>query len=328
MELSRSLALALSVPAYLLAAYYFWRATKLGRYAAITFLTIVAYGLTVESIEILKSHEYFYTELLVMIGRSPNWVPLSIGVTWSTLLFIVMQTTDRLGLPWWQRPFVDGSIAVSLDMLNDPSFSASRWVSEVGTSCMHMPGETFGGLGVWVWCVPGPDAAPPMWYSVPMSNFTQWWVMVFTISFVLRFGQHVLGGDRRPWLAQIGLLISLCAVAGLALFGFIALYDRVFQAVRVQHLLLALALFAPLVVVVAQRKRLNFRNRFDLGLVFMPLSALASALLVFLVRGVDRAHWPLSAAVAVAVALVSATLFLSPYLGNWFGGRPDDVAAS
>lgn len=136
----------------------------------------------------------------------------------------------------------------------------------------------------------------------------------------------MLRGDRRPWFAQIGLLIGLCAVAGLALFGFIALYDRAFQAARVQHLLLALALFAPLVLVVAQRKRLNFRNRFDLGLVLMPLSALASALLVFLVRGVDRAYWPLSA--AVAVALVSATLFLSPYLGNWFGGRPDDVAAS
>ena len=48
------------------------------------------------------------------------------------------------------------------------------------------------------------------------------------------------------------------------------------------------------------------------------------AIVTFFSLGVDRENWPVSAVVAVLVGLFSATLFLSPYLGSWFGGGAKD----
>jgi hypothetical protein len=305
-------ALLITAPTILLGAYYLRRSMRLGTFAMLVFLVSIAYGLSVELLDIRTTETYFYTDLQLMLGRDPNWVPFSVGVSWAAILFIAMTTSDRLGLPTAWRPAFDGTLALSLDFVMDPVASASVWVPQTGPSCATVTTPPFGGLGMWTWCVP--EGATALWYSVPFSNFTGWFLVVGCMSAAVRIARGPLDAERRPWPAQLAILFVVAAGAALTVLCTAWIYPRVLQSHAAQSAVLWTLFLTPIVTVIVLRKRLAFDHPLDKGLLALPALILVSETGTFFVRGIDRARWPGSAVLLVLFAVLSATLLLLPYL--------------
>lgn len=302
----------ITIPALVWGAYYFVRATKQGRFIALAFLVIILYGWVIESQDIRSSHGYDYHQLLFMLGSPPDWVPLSICVSWASLIFIVMTTSDRLGLPWWQRPLVDGLIAVSTDLVGDPVASNTRFVGNLLGDCASATGRAVGGIGVWTWCVP--SSAPGVWLTVPYDNFIGWFLVVALISFGIRAAREMLHADGCSTLQQIGLLLAIAGASAAAVFALLWIDMRLFNGPVAAPVVFGLVMLTPLVLLIVHARRLRVDNRFDLGLVLMPLVSLASSLVTFFRYGIGRDHWPAWAILLVVTALASAGLVLLPYV--------------
>jgi len=275
-------------------------------------VVVAAYGIAVEASDIRSTHSYYYAELLVMLGQRPDWVPLAIGCSWATIIFVVMRTSDLLSLPWWQRPLVDGTLAVSIDLLIDPVSSNSRLVAFLGESCVGV-GEPFGGIGVWTWCVPAGDEA--LWYNVPLNNFFLWFGIVVTASFAIRIGSRYFGGEGRGVLAQLGVLVVLATAAFAVLALAMTAYATYVTGVWSQRLVIAGVILIPLSLIPIQARRLHFGNRLDLGLLAAPIWMLTSGLGAFLLLRIDGEASAGAVGLMVATAAGSALLLLTPYLG-------------
>lgn len=307
-----------SVVSYLLALHYLGRAYLLGRYLTTGFLVICVYGIVAELLEIRSTHGYYYTELLVMVGERPNWVPLAIGCSWAALIFVAMRTSDLIGLPWWQRPFLDGAVAVSMDLVIDPVSSASRWVDAAGESCVGA-GEPFGGIGVWTWCVPYGD--PALWFNVPLDNFFLWFAIVFTVSLAIRVGQNVFGGEKMGRWKQLGLLTVLAAVGMGALFLVMDAYTSLITGVTAQRVAIGAVVLGPVALVVFQARRLSFDNPFDPGLLVAPAWMFLTGIGAFVGMGISDRDGQGSVGWLVGAAVLSSALLLSPYLRSLAPGR-------
>lgn len=303
-------ALLITAPTLLLGAYYFRRNVRAGRFAALTFLVSIAYGITVELLDIRTTETYFYTDLLLMVGRDPNWVPFSVGVSWACILYIVMATSDHLGLPTPVRPLFDGTLALALDLVMDPVASASVLVPRIGASCANVTTPPFGGAGMWTWCVP--EGSTALWYSVPISNFIGWFLVVGCMSAAVRIVRGPLRGGERSAPVQVAMLLGAAACAGFAVLCSAWAYPRVLQSAALQFTVLALMVVVPISIIVLMRKRLVFDNRVDRGLLALPAVILVSETVQFFTHGIDRAHWPGSAVLLVCCALFSAAFLLLP----------------
>lgn len=312
MDLPLLFRISFCVTTFLWAAYYFRRATKLGRYATFAFVVMTTYGFVIEYFDIKASHTYDYAKMLVMLGESPSWVPLSICLNWAIILFIATSLSDRLGLPWYQRPLLDGLVATVLDMAGDPVFSNTRYVTSFTSSCADATSQAFGGIGVWTWCIL--DVKEPLWFTVPLGNFFGWFLVVAVFSFLYRYSQLKLGAGQRAWYVQL-LMLVLCAVlSAVCVEVGMWLYGHVRGQLSVA--VLAATLLLPIALVIVQRRTLNFNNPWDLGLVFMPLMANVSDLILFFQRGIDRNLGYKWAAALVLVAIVSSCLTLLPFAGT------------
>lgn len=304
-------ALIITAPTLLLGAYYLRRSAQVSRFMLLSFLVSVAYGIGVELLDIRTTETYFYTDLLLMVGRDPNWVPFSVGVSWACILFIVMLTSDRLALPVLLRPAFDGALALSLDFVMDPVASASVWVPRLGATCSTVTSAPFGGIGMWTWCVP--EGASALWYNVPIANFIGWFLVVACVSAALRIVRGPLRGPERGWPLQLVLIIASAVVAGLTVLGSAWAYPYIFPTATVQFVVLAILFVAPIVAVVLLRSRLRFDNPLDKGLLLLPALILVSELVSFFRHDIDRAHWPTAASLIIAMAVLSAALLVLPY---------------
>lgn len=317
MDLPLSFRIMFCVPSFLWAAYFFRRATRQGRYIAIAFVVTVMYGFGIEYFDMRSAHSYDYARMLVMLGKWPLWVPLSVCLSWAVILLISSSLSDRLGLPWYQRPLVDGLFATLLDMSGDPVFSNSRHVATLARSCADATSMPFGGIGVWTWCVP---EGIPLWFTVPLGNFFGWFLVIAIFSFLLRFGQVKLNATNRPWPVQVGMLVAV-ALASAVL---VELSLKVFSLipVRLTVFVLAATLLLPVILIAAQRHKLNFRNPVDWGLVLMPLSGNASAVYIYFHYHIDQAMGTTWAALMVVTALASTAITLLPFAGTLLRRRP------
>jgi len=303
------------IPALLWAAYYFVRASRQGgRFLAFAYLVMIPYGLLIESTDIRSTHGYDYAQLPFMIGSPPNWVPLSICVSWAAIIFIVMTTSDRLGLRWWQRPLVDGLLAVSTDLVGDPVFSNTKLIESLAENCASSAGPVAGGIGVWTWCVtPGESA---VWLDIPNGNFVGWFMVVAAMSFAIRLCRQKWNADGRGGVAQLAMALAAAAGAAAAVFAILWVYSRAFSGPVLAPVGFAAVLLVPVVLLIAQAKRLELNHRFDLGLVLMPLVSLVSGIYIFFRYDIDRAHEPVWGLLLVVTAVASAFLLMLPYLGR------------
>jgi hypothetical protein len=312
-HLTTMIVLSTLIPTFFLGVWAFWHALKRGRYDAIAFLVIIAYGITVEMIDIRSIENYDYADLLVMIGTAPDWVPLAVGVSWATIIYIAMRSSDLLGLPWKLRPLYDGAFAVWLDLVMDPVSSSSRWVLTSNHSCGIRSPALFGGVGLWQWCVPA--GTKTLWLSVPLSNFIGWFMVVVVISYALRIGRERLRGDERSVAEQTLLIVALAAAAVVALIVFAKLFIAHWLGDAAQWTIFTLVLVGPLLMVAYHARRLNFRNRIELVLVGMPLMVFVAEPLTFFRRGIDR-DIPRAPLLFIGSLVGCMIVVLLPYIGR------------
>lgn len=174
----------LGVGALALACFrHAWRA---GWPHVASLLAGMSYGVLLEYAAIQTFHAYRYGQFLVMIGG----VPLCIGLSWGTIIYTAMATSDQFGLPWYLRPIVDAMLALLIDLGMDAI--AIR-------------------LGFWTWGAAGP------WFGVPLGNFYAWFLVVSGFSLVLRLARRSALAGRRALLgdlAVVGVAVPL-SVLGL-----------------------------------------------------------------------------------------------------------------
>ncbi len=304
-QIPLSIQLAYALPSFGFALYYFYRARKVSRFAAIGFVAIIIYAYFLETTDIRTMHSYFYRKNLVMLGTSPKtWVPLAICCSWASLIFIATVTSDRLPIKWWHRPWVDAMVAVSVDFVVDPVMSASRRVNEIGDSCYGSNASEYGGLGLWVWCVPEHN---PVWLNVPIGNFIGWFLVVVVSSFTARLIMNLFPVVTWSWWRQL-MIISVGTVIALGvLMALLHLYQDLPKAGFLQLALAALLLAPGLTVLWRARTRMKRDMPVDIGLVIMPTLAWFGGLSTLVTHGIDR---PLGASLLLMTAAVCVSAFL------------------
>ncbi len=125
------------------------------------------------------------------IGRVPLYIPL----LWATIVHSSMVISDRTGLPVWARPWLDGLLAVLIDLSVDAI--AIR-------------------AGLWQWRIGLHEG----WFGVPAGNLCAWmWVAAWYggITRLVRWRIDARGEPRwHRWLIPIvaytGLFASLFAI--------------------------------------------------------------------------------------------------------------------
>jgi hypothetical protein len=319
-QLSIAVVLLSIIPTFILGAYWYAQAVKRSRYEAISFLTLIVYGLVVEIIDIRSIENYDYANLLVMVGTSPDWVPLAVGVSWAVIIYTSMQSSDLIGLPWKLRPLLDGAFAVWLDLVMDPVSSSSRWVLVSNHTCGQPTGVLFGGVGLWQWCIP--LGAKTLWLSVPLSNFIGWFTVVVMISLALRIGREKLRGDERSAIGQSVLIVTLAAAAVVTVIALAKFFIQRYTSIPAQWTIFAIVMLAPLAMVAYYARRLNFRNPLNYALMSMPILVFLTQPWTFFRRGIDRGM-PGARAMFVASVLGSMVVLFLPYLGGLRRGRDE-----
>lgn len=301
-----------TVPTIVLSLWYVYRSSRINRYDTLALVVAFVYGMALEVASIRTVHEYGYADLWFMFGSSPNWVPYSVGLGWASMVYVGMQTSDRVGLPWWQRPFLDGAVATVLDLVLDPGASATRWVIKDAGPCLNQTTPTFGGIGAWTWCVP--EGTQGFWYTVPLGNFIGWFVIIATLSFFYRAGREWFKADGRGWLAQVGLLVAAAALSMVACVVLLTMTGIATRSGAVQWTVFAALIGTPVLLVLAQRARLKFDNPVAWGVVVWPLYIYAVWVVMFIAKRVDPSWWPLAPVGIVAAACFGLALLFLPNL--------------
>jgi hypothetical protein len=197
------------------------------------------YGLILEYSSVKANVAYCYDPAMIMI---PPWpvapppgdpcpigpaVPLWIAFGWMMTIYVAMQTSSRLDLPFYVRPLVDGLLGMSIDWILDPLAAHALF---------------------WQWYQPGP------YYGIPLENFFGWFVTIAAFSLALRLAQRKFGGNGR--MAVYGSP-AIAIVAGIAIVtilvkGFVALGAHVSE-----ELMLGATLGAALLIVLPHRFRVK-----------------------------------------------------------------------
>lgn len=153
---------------YLLFFFCLRFAMKKGKRDVIYLLGGLAFGLTLEYIEVISDMGYTYGQFTVMFGDEPHNIPLCIGVGWGIIMYTARLFTDSLGLGFWACAALDTLLALNIDLSMDTV--AYR---------MHM----------WTWNWSGTNLNPTtaQWFGVPFGNFFGWQVVVFCYSAFSRF---------------------------------------------------------------------------------------------------------------------------------------------
>jgi hypothetical protein len=285
------------------------------------FLLAIAYGMAIELFDIKASEAYFYTDVKLMIGSAPNWVPLFIGVCWGGILFAAMETSDRLQLPVRTRPIFDGALGLSLDLVLDPVASNSAFISRAGLTCSDGSYSFFGGIGLWSWCIPE-NAVEPLWFSVPVPNFIAWFMVLGLASAAVRIIRGPLRAESRHVVTQVVMLIAGFALAAGTMVLVLSLLLKVVNTAAGLCAVLGILVAAPVVLLAIYRRTLRFDHAFDAGLPLFPAYIVIWEVGTYIVAGIDRASWPASLLVLLAAAVFSSLLWLMPYLKRLRGTAP------
>lgn len=167
-----------------------WRqARRAGGGAHIELAVAVAYGWLLEALDMLIFGTYHY-------GAVSWWwiadVPVYIPLLWALIVHSSMALSDRAGLPEAVRPWLDGLLAVLLDLAVDAI--AIR-------------------LGLWHWRIRLDEG----WFGVPPGNLYAWMWVAACYSGMMRLARFRIRARGAPgwhrWLvppaAYAGLLSAL-----------------------------------------------------------------------------------------------------------------------
>jgi uncharacterized membrane protein len=147
--------------AFLFAGLVLREAWKRGARDVATMLVGMGFGLAIEVYFVTQYSGYSYGDFLVDFTLGDHHVPLWVAAGWGTIIYVSMKASDRMGIPLFLRPFLDGLLALSLDLTLDPVAEALGW---------------------WNWSRPGQA------WGVPYDNFIGWLLIVSSISMFIRLG--------------------------------------------------------------------------------------------------------------------------------------------
>ena len=153
-----------------------FHAIKRGRGGIIKVMSLIIFGICLEYLSIPFTGAYHYSGFIFMLGPAP----VSIGLFWMCIIYSAMETSDRLKIKEWTKPFLDGLLALNIDLAMDAI--AIR-------------------LGFWHWGIQG------QWYGVPYANFFGWFNFVFAYSAITRFlRQYLEKNGQKKWIDYSWLL--------------------------------------------------------------------------------------------------------------------------
>jgi hypothetical protein len=165
-----------------------------GRGEHLELVIAAVYGWLLEVLDMWIFGSYHYQpSTWLWLANVPVYIPL----LWATIIHSSMALSDRAGLPPFARPFLDGLLAVLIDLAIDAV--AIR-------------------LGLWSWQIPLHEG----WFGVPAGNLCAWmWVAWWYGSLTRLVRSRLSRGEPRwhrwlvPVIAYAGLLTTL-VLLGLA----------------------------------------------------------------------------------------------------------------
>lgn len=151
-------------------------------------LVTVFYGWFLETLDMWIFGTYYYEPATWWwAGRVPLYIPL----LWAVIIHSSMELSDRSRLPRWSRPFLDGLLAVLIDLAIDAI--AIR-------------------LKLWRWNIPLNQG----WFGVPAGNLCAWmWVAAWYGATTRLVRERIEQGEPRwhrllvPVTAYVGLFSAL-----------------------------------------------------------------------------------------------------------------------
>lgn len=155
------------------------------------------YGWLLEALDMWIFGTYHYGGALRL--WLPGRVPLSIPLLWAIIIQSSMALSDLAGLPDWSRPFLDGLLAVLIDL---------------GVDAIAIR------AGLWTWGIPLTEG----WFGVPAGNLYAWMWVAAWYSGVLRLVRaRIMRGEPSwhrwlaPPVAYAGLLWTFVVLGYLGL---------------------------------------------------------------------------------------------------------------
>lgn len=270
---------AVEIVAFGLAVCVFYDAYREGRAKIMTCIGAMTFGLIVEMFFVTSYAGYSYGDFVIDFYYDQHTVPLWVAVGWGTIIYVAMTASDKMNLPWFLAPAVDGLLAVSLDVTIDPVAEALGWWH------WHDGGEFFG---------------------VPYDNFIGWVMIVSFYSFAVRAGFRLWPPTSKlreffvPFVAVIPALVGVAAAQILL----DQLYPRLGQAQTFALVVFVLAAIAmPWLVKVKPRPAVPW---YLLG---VPLGYHLLAVSLFFGSGMSQTHPELVLFMLVA-PIASLALFL------------------
>ena len=180
---------SIEAASFLIFGWCAWDLRRQGRGEHIELFIAFVYGWLLEIFDMWIFGSYHYGPATwAWLGPVPVYIPL----LWATIIHSSMAISDRVGLPAWARPWMDGLLAVLIDLAVDAI--AIR-------------------VGLWHWKIPLNEG----WFGVPAGNLYAWIWVAFWYSFTMRLVRERITRRKDPaWhrflvpvAAYVGLLTTL-----------------------------------------------------------------------------------------------------------------------
>ena len=155
------------------------------------------FGVTLEYMNVIVFETYTYsTHFIVQVGSPPDNIPIVIGLSWGLIIWACIQVSNQIGLPKWSRPFLDGLLALTIDLSMD-------------TIAIRLD------EGFWVWNYIPMESIPTLnsFFGVNWGNFVGWFQVVLIFSVLLRLEDHYRKKEEK---IDIRSIIYFCVIPFLA----------------------------------------------------------------------------------------------------------------
>ena len=177
------------------------------------FLPMIMIALFIESAGV-ASGRYYYPGYIIYLSVVGGGVPLVIVLAWSANLFLFFNLGKHVVLRLYEkRNFLQiilisiaaGSIAVCLDLLEDPLAHHNNW---------------------WIW---KESLIGIRFYGVPISNFIGWFVLIFFMTMATLLIERSKFSENRKVLISI----TSIAITGFVILIVQGIISRILQAIGI-----------------------------------------------------------------------------------------------
>lgn len=161
------------------------------------------FGVTLEYMNVIVFGTYTYsTHFILQVGPPPDNIPIVIGLSWGLIIWACMKVSNQIGLPKWSRPFLDGLLALTIDLSMD-------------TIAIRLDD------GFWTWTNIPMESTPTLesFFGVNWGNFVGWFQVVVIFSVLLRLEEHYFKGSEKN-----KILISISYFCIIPFFAYIPLF--------------------------------------------------------------------------------------------------------